>query len=339
MRRPEFVGANSFDSKNTRFVYCPILKKYHRFFYHIKLKDVYNALKKNVDLSTIDIIHCSTLFSDAGVAYKAFKEFHIPYITGVRSTDVDIFMVYAPHTWITGRTIIKHASHLIFITQKLKDRFDNKIVTKKIAAELDEKISIRSNGIDDFWHNNIYESIPNNNFKVLYVGSFIKRKKPIELAQAVLDLKNVFPAITLTFVGTGGRDEKEVKKMANSHPDVIIYKGMVKDKNLLKELYRESSLFALPSIRETFGLVYIEALTQGIPVLYTKDDGVDGLLKPEVGISVSPNRKGIKRGIRQLFDNYPKTEIVKNVDFIKYKWNLIARSYVELYEIISNTKN
>lgn len=339
MRNPDFTGSNSFASKNTHFVYCPILKMYHRALYHLKLNDVYKALKGKVDLSTIDIIHCSTLFSDAGVAYKAKKEYGIPYITGVRSTDVDIFMVYAFHTWYTGRKIIKHASHLVFITQMLKDRFDDKLMIKGMLSELKGKISIRSNGIDNFWHNNVVEKRPHNNFNILYVGSFLKRKKTIDLAHAVLALKKKYPSIKITYVGKGGKDEEKILGLAHMYPDIITYKGAVNDKNTLKDIYRESSLFALPSIRETFGLVYIEALSQGVPVLYTRGDGVDGLLSPKVGISVVPNKEGIQSGIEKIFENYPDTEISKYFDLSKYKWGLIAKSYKNLYEHICNKNN
>lgn len=340
MRNSDFIGSNSFDSNSTEFVYRPILKFYHRIFYQIKLNDVYKSLKNDVDLSTIDIIHCSTLFSDAGVAYEAFKEFGIPYITGVRSTDVDNFMAYAPHTWMRGIKIINNASHLVFISQKLKDRFENKFLTKYTSAEVAKRTSIRPNGIDDFWLNNICETIHVNKYKILYVGSFIRRKRSIELARAVLDLKNKYPDISLTFIGSGGRDESTIKRLSNSHPE-IIYKGAVKDIGLLMEIYRGSSLFALPSVRETFGLVYIEALTQGVPVLYTEGDGVDGLLSPEVGISVKPTRSKIRKGIETIFDNYPDIQITKVVDFSKFKWDLIAKSYIEMYELIchKNIKN
>ena len=32
----------------------------------------------------------------------------------------------------------------------------------------------------------------------------------------------------------------------------------------------------LPTLRETFGMVYIEALFAGVPILYSQDRGVDG---------------------------------------------------------------
>ena len=46
-------------------------------------------------------------------------------------------------------------------------------------------------------------------------------------------------------------------------------------------------IFILPSIHETFGLVYAEALSQGLPIIYTRGQGFDGHFEEgEVGYSV-----------------------------------------------------
>lgn len=52
----------------------------------------------------------------------------------------------------------------------------------------------------------------------------------------------------------------------------------------------------MPSYHETFGLVYIEALTQHLAIVYTKGQGVDGMLDSSVGEAVKASSKAnIKR--------------------------------------------
>ena len=53
----------------------------------------------------------------------------------------------------------------------------------------------------------------------------------------------------------------------------------MENKSELLGIYRSSSIFIMPSTGETFGLVYIEALSQSLPVIYTKGDGVYGFLE------------------------------------------------------------
>ncbi len=58
----------------------------------------------------------------------------------------------------------------------------------------------------------------------------------------------------------------------------------------LMPLYREADVFLLPSRRETFGLVYAEAISQGLPVLYGRGQGFDGQFEDgRVGYAVDPD--------------------------------------------------
>jgi glycosyltransferase involved in cell wall biosynthesis len=58
-------------------------------------------------------------------------------------------------------------------------------------------------------------------------------------------------------------------------------------KEKLLNNYRNSDIFIMPSYNETFGLVYIEAMSQGLPIIYTQNEGVDGYFKEgSVGYSV-----------------------------------------------------
>src|SRR5699024_10936915 len=48
------------------------------------------------------------------------------------------------------------------------------------------------------------------------------------------------------------------------------------NKERLKQIYRENDIFVMPSLQETFGLVYAEAMSQGLPIVYSKGQGFDG---------------------------------------------------------------
>ena len=54
--------------------------------------------------------------------------------------------------------------------------------------------------------------------------------------------------------------------------------GKVDSLPVLKSYYERSDFFTMPSKAETFGLVYIEALLQGLPVMYTQNEGIDGFM-------------------------------------------------------------
>ena len=56
---------------------------------------------------------------------------------------------------------------------------------------------------------------------------------------------------------------------------------------VLVDIYKENDIFLLPSVNETFGRAYVEAMTQGLPVIYTQGQGFDkNFPDGEVGYSV-----------------------------------------------------
>ena len=47
--------------------------------------------------------------------------------------------------------------------------------------------------------------------------------------------------------------------------------------------------YVMPSRRETYGMAYVEALFAGLPLLYSKDRGVDGMVPQDIGYACDPN--------------------------------------------------
>lgn len=129
-------------------------------------------------------------------------------------------------------------------------------------------------------------------------------------------------------VATGG-----VKTLAYNNPETIIYHGKIYDKAILKDIYSRCSVFAMPSHHETFGLVYIEALTQHLAIVYTRGQGVDGMLDARVGEAVKASSKeDIKGAIDKIFQHRSNYLAAEVVDFGQFRWDTIATRYVEVYE-------
>ncbi len=83
----------------------------------------------------------------------------------------------------------------------------------------------------------------------------------------------------LLIVGKGtGQDELRRRAAASPAAESIVFKGFVPDEDIAK-VWDETTLFAMPSRGEGFGLVYIEAMRQGLPVLASVHDAA-----PEVNL-------------------------------------------------------
>lgn len=317
-------------------IFSKPLKFYHRVFFRTKIRHLFRDLRANVSSSRFDVVHATTLFSDGAVALKYKTEFRTPFIVTVRSTDVDVFLKYRPDLVLLGAQILKEASKIIFISNALKEKFLNHPLIKKNRSRLEQKCQVICNGIDAYWIANqspFQQHISPT--KILYVGTLIKRKNVDKLIQSVLQLNNSEHQCTLTIVGEGGALHNEVARQAELHPTAIKFVGAIRDKVALKKLYNSHHIFALPSVGETFGLVYLEALSQGLPILYTMNEGIDGLFNFKIGEScATADTPTITSNLANLMRNYAEYEIDK-IDFSSFSWNQIAQDYLELYQSVS----
>jgi glycosyltransferase involved in cell wall biosynthesis len=92
-----------------------------------------------------------------------------------------------------------------------------------------------------------------------------------------------FPLAELRIVG-GGDDRPRLEQIVQEHglEGAVHFCGMVDDTALRKE-YRTCDIFALPSRKEGFGLVYLEAMSYGKPCLAARAGGAPEVVNKEVG--------------------------------------------------------
>src|SRR5690606_31462173 len=90
----------------------------------------------------------------------------------------------------------------------------------------------------------------------------------------------------------------------------------------------------LPSKHETFGLVYVEAMLQGLPVLYTANEGIDGFYNEKIGEKVtSGDVEEIKQKLLLLIKNYNSYTIPTEKLEKKHNWKNIVLTYQNLYNV------
>lgn len=336
VRTREELGKNCFDSSKTFFKYSFCIRPWHKFVYHIKCHTLYKDLTRNIDLSKFHLIHATTLFSDGALAYKAYKEYGIPYVVAVRATDIYDFIgrkMY--HTWTDGRNILLNAQKIYFISASGKNAFEHTCFAKPILSQIKHKFILRPNGVDQTFLDNIDVSSHNSKI-VCYIGTFLRRKNLERVIEAISRLRQIdgYKDVTLRIIGGGDDRWNKIESLIQEHSDFIDFKGKISDKKLLITSMRECAMFAMPSFSETFGLVYIEALTQNLPIIYTKNDGVDGLFDKSAGIAVNPSSvQEIQDAIKKVFDNlgYFNND---NVDFNRFNWSRISDQYINDYNEI-----
>ena len=340
VREESLVGKNKFDGKHIEFIYSFCIKSWYKYAYHYKAFKLYKDLKRNVDLSSVNIIHAHTLFSDGVLAYKAHKEYGLPYVVAVRNTDVNDYIRLMRHCYHTGREILLNAEKVFFISAALKKKFEDSKFVVPILEKVKHKFVLQPNGIDNYWHGHISHD-ERRGHDILYVGDFSANKNVVRLAEAVLELRkeNGFNDVRLKIVGGevkggGRRNDGKTQAVIDANPEAIMALGKIYDKDKLSEVMRSCSVFAMPSIYETFGLVYLEALSQNLPVVYTKGQGIDGMFDDTVGIGVNPlSVEEIKNAQKLILQDSIKYSN-QHVCFDDFKWSEIAGKYISMYKDI-----
>ena len=334
------IGTNSFESTHAIFIYKCVLTAKHRIFYHLKIRLLYQCLRESISPIEYDLTQTANLFTDGALAYKLYRDYGVPYVVTVRNTDINEFLAIAPHTWPMAIKVLRNARKIVFISEAPKEKFCRHFLIKHLLPEIKEKFIVQPNGIDNYWLDNVWTGERNLSHNIIYVGKFDVNKNVVRLIKAVLMLRKQIPDVHLHLVGGDGWREKDVLKLVEENKSVLTYHGKIFDKDKLKAVYRECSIFAMPSIHETFGLVYIEALTQGLSVLYTKDQGIDGLLDERVGEKVNAlSTNSIADGLTKLLCNRSAYCSHEVVDFESFRWSKIAERYKMIYaEILGDLK-
>ena len=337
LRSKNNIGKNQIDFENNKshYIYSKfLLKSYHRILFRYKINSLYRDILDYENLTSFDVMYPTTLFSDGALALKLHLKLGIPYIVAVRNTDVNLFLKYRPDLILLAFKILKYAQKIVFISEGLKRKFFSHLLIKKKIKILSDKTVVISNGIDDFWLKNIVlkPKFKPKRLNFIYIGRFDKNKNIITVINALESLRKAYPEIKLNLVGGGGNRDEEVLNIISKNLDWIQFHGYVLDKRNLLSILRQNDYFLMPSIFETFGLVFIEALSQGLPILYTKGQGVDGLFTDNVGEGVFPDLESVTNGILTLIEK-PLFDF-SEVNFKCYCWSMIANQYKLLFNSV-----
>lgn len=258
------------------------------------------ALKKLVKEENIDIIHGHYLFPpglvSVNVGQKTNKK---TYVTAHGS---DMFRVYAKSKSMQKaiKKVLKKADVVLAVSNALKDEIIatdvegisektkihwNSVDINKFKEEPEEKIN-ESKFKKDFFNE---FNIDSNKPTILFVGNIVKAKNINLLIEAKKLLKT---DCNLLIVGDGvllkDLKDKVAKDIKNNEIDNVYFTGARKD---VEKIIPTTDLLVLPSFTESFGLVLLEALACGKPVIGSNIGGIKEIITEDVGLLINPNDK------------------------------------------------
>ncbi len=234
----------------------------------------------------------------------------LPFVAGIHNSDIEVLTnpLYKIHFKPRLEKALRNAKAIACRSFVLRDKllklypeFENKVfvapsgIDKKAAMFLDAKQNEKHSADTNFSRFTPHISP----IKVLTCAHFKKRKNIDKVIKACKGLE----CFELTVIGDG----KERKKLEKIDKNVIFTGRLPQDEVLAK--MRNSDIFVLPSVGETFGMVYLEAMASGCITVCTKGDGIDGIIKDrENGFLTEPNFESVKETLLNI-KNLTKEEL------------------------------
>lgn len=205
------------------------------------------------------------------------------------------------------------------------------------------KISVIHNGYDPKMARTNRKSPSAKSSKtVLFVGRLVYEKGPHLLVEAASLLKD--KGCRVIIVGDGAMRpylEGMAKKLGVS--DRVIFLGHVDDNTLLS-IYEEASVLVIPSLYEPFGIVVLEAMSLGVPVIVSNTGGLDEIITDEKdGLKFqSGSAEDLARVITKILeDEGLSARLVENAKSRakEFSWSTTADQTLDLYKKVLEEYN
>ncbi len=304
---------------------------------------------KLVQNNGFDIVHAH----DWLVAYAARvlkHTFEIPIITTIHATE------YGRNNGIhtdMSRTInniekwlMNESDALIVNSNYMRDELIS------VFNINEDKISVISNGVDLDKFNNIYtdtgfrENYALANEKIVfYVGRLVNEKGVHVLLNAIPKILECFNDVKFVIAGKGPclNNLIELSQKLNIN-EKVYFTGFVSEEVLLK-LYKCSDIAVFPSTYEPFGIVALEGMVAGIPVVVSDTGGLNEIVNhKEDGMKFySGNSNSLADCIIELLKDETLSKRICNVALEKlhklYNWNNISKIISDEYNYVISQFN
>lgn len=223
---------------------------------------------------------------------------------------------YGPVAWILSRrryTIYVHAYEVMtpihWIRKFALKRANSIIAVSAFSAQLLQKVGVADSKVRVIHHGEDFSTLPRCETSVstiLFVGRLDRYYKGHDhLLETAAMLKRINLSFKMRFVGGGKKlnfFRDETKRLGVE--DCVRFLGTISDDQLLQE-FAQASIFAMPSNGEGFGLVYLQAMANGLPCICADGDAAkEVVLHEETGMVVPyANSEALADALRSLIEN------------------------------------
>jgi glycosyltransferase involved in cell wall biosynthesis len=301
---------------------------------------LFRRYTRNSGLPDIILAH-SALWAGLAAA-RIFKESNVPYIiTEHRSFFVweneaarkMVKSFYIPHL----QEAYSLCKNLIIVSDSMKSGL------LELFPELVNKMKVIPNMVNGNYFHFPEKPRENDPFVFLSAGRLSAVKCLDIIISAFGELiKKTDRKVFLRIAGRGelrGQLEKQVQQSSLS--EKVTFLGRVSRDRMVQEM-QEANCFVLASSYEAFGVVLIEAMSTGLPVIATRSGGPESIMDASCGLLVEPgNIVELTQAMLKMVSEYDRfdQQNIRGRTLKYYGSNIITEKYKEVFEgILEKTK-
>lgn len=279
---------------------------------------------------SFDVMYAHSFWHAGYIATLLKKEFNLPLIvqehrsmliTGEFSDKVNKYL----------KATVDNSDSFYCVSSKLRDNVYSR-------TGLTKGIEILPNMVDDLF---AYKQLDNSKFTYTFIGTLNENKRIIQLLRCFEQVRKNNLDVCLKVAGDGPQRE-QVNELINGSADLrdsVEVLGLLPREKVL-ELLTKTNVLVLPSAFETFGIVCIEAMAVGRPVICTRNGSADFVDDSNgVLIDVDSDDQLIDAMVK-IYRDYSKYELkhISERCVEQYSSSIVMSGVVsEMNDLISNS--
>jgi glycosyltransferase involved in cell wall biosynthesis len=324
---------------NVVVIRTPVWYLPYGFFHKILGNQHLRSVDKVIQQRDIkfDIVHTHFFWSAGYVGMKLKEKYNVPFIATGHGYDVYDLPFKSKWWEKTIKEILQETDRVTTVSE------ENIKCIERLNIDLNKVELIRNGYNSDLFYRLDKDkvrkelNVPLDKEVLLSVGNLEPVKGHKYLIDAVKQLKKDYPDIVCYIVGEGSQRRSLENRISEyGLEDTVKLVGYVKHSEVNKWM-NSCDIFVLPSLKESFGIVQLEAMACGKPIIATRTNGSTEVIKSEdYGMLC---KKGDSTEIRSsiskaLHKEWNKLRIIQYSQ--QFSWENISELSVDIYNELLN---
>ena len=313
--------------------------EYSGWLYYLGVRKAVKEIHREF---SFDIIHAHIALPDGYGAFLLSKAYGKPFVVTIHGHDIRTTIHRNERCRRSILKVFEAASKVICVSTRLKNQ------CLQAYGRDGNKFEVVNNGVSPA---KVFEGVNPLREKyrgkriLLTVGNLVKRKAHDYVIQALSKILETNPQVVYLIVG-GGPEETALRQLVGSLglDEHVGFCGQ-QENEVAMQYMALCDVFVMPSWNEPFGVVYLEAMASGKPVVACQGQGIeDVVVDGQTGLLVEPKDvKSLQAALLKLLSDREFAENMgergKQMVLANFTWEKNAKKAMRIYEKVLESEH